>query len=102
MSVVLLYCGGTHVTRTWSMVTPDTSLFGRRTRAPAPLGRAAPAMRPRARAPRVRRFVLLMCIFPRSSGARGAGAGSGTRGRTPYRLNLDWLDLNLNLNLNLS
>ena len=48
MSVVLLYCGGTHVTRTWSMVTPDTSLFGRRTRAPAP---AAGESRPRMRAP---------------------------------------------------
>jgi hypothetical protein len=48
MSVVLLYCGGTHVTRTWSMVTPDTSLFAYLVAAPAPRGRAAPAMRPRA------------------------------------------------------
>ena len=65
MSVVLLYCGGTHVTRTWSMVTPDTSLFGRRRRAPPPPSGEPPppwAMRPRARAPRVRRFVLLMYL----------------------------------------
>ena len=36
MSVVLLYCGGTHVTRTWSMVTPVPQVYLVAARAPPP------------------------------------------------------------------